>query len=87
MSSFNPIMVEGYSALISSTAVVLASWLRCEARNSWLKLDDCLWLDPPWFNYCFSLALVHNVGILAMSPLHCFIIVFKLILSESMTMR
>ena len=24
--------------------------LRCEARNSELKLDDCLWLDPPWFN-------------------------------------
>ena len=24
--------------------------LRCEARNSWLKPDDCLWLDPPWFN-------------------------------------
>ena len=23
---------------------------RCEARNSWLKPDDCLWLDPPWFN-------------------------------------
>ena len=21
--------------------------LRCEARNSWLKPDDCLWLDPP----------------------------------------
>ena len=18
--------------------------------NSWLKLDDCLWLDPPWFS-------------------------------------
>ena len=24
--------------------------LRCEARNSWLKLDDCPWLHPPWFN-------------------------------------
>ena len=24
--------------------------VRCEARNSWLKPDDCLWLDPPWFN-------------------------------------
>ena len=21
-----------------------------EALNSWLKLDDCLWLDPPSFN-------------------------------------
>ena len=21
-----------------------------KARNSWLKPDDCLWLDPPWFN-------------------------------------
>ena len=19
-------------------------------RNSWLKPDDCLWVDPPWFN-------------------------------------
>ena len=24
--------------------------LRCEALNIWLKLDDCLWLDPPWLN-------------------------------------
>ena len=50
---FNPIMVEGYAALFSSTAVVQASdsmTVRCEARNSWLKPDDCLWLDPPWFN-------------------------------------
>ena len=23
---------------------------RCEALNSWLKFDDCLWLDPSWFN-------------------------------------
>ena len=22
---------------------------RCEALNSWLKLDDCLWQDQPWF--------------------------------------
>ena len=42
---FNPIMVEGYAALLSCTAVVQAS-----ARNSLLKPDDCLWLDPPWFN-------------------------------------
>ena len=50
---FNPIMVEGYAALFSCTAVVQASnsrRLRCEARNSWLKPDDCLWLDPPWSN-------------------------------------
>ena len=38
---FNPIMVEGYVALFGCTAVV------CEARNSWLKPDDCLRLDPP----------------------------------------
>ena len=53
MPSFNPIMVEGYAALFSCTAVVQASdsmMLRCEALNSWLKLDNCLWLDPPWFN-------------------------------------
>ena len=31
--------------------------------HSWLKLDDCLWLDPPWFNKCFSLALAHSVFI------------------------
>ena len=50
---FNQIMVEGYAALFSCTAVVQASdsmTVRCEARNSWLKPDDCLWLDPPWFN-------------------------------------
>ena len=50
---FNPIMVEGYAALFSSTAVVQASdsmTVRCEARNSWLKPGDCLWLDPLWFN-------------------------------------
>ena len=50
---FNPIMVEGYASLFSCTAVVQASdsmTVRCEARNSWLKPDDCLWLDPPWFN-------------------------------------
>ena len=50
--------------------------VRCEARNSWLKPDDCLWLDPSWFNYWFALAQARSVGILAMSPLHCFIIVF-----------
>ena len=53
MPSFNPIMVEGYAALFSCTAVFQASdpmTTRCEARNSWLKLDDCLWLDPQWFN-------------------------------------
>ena len=40
------------------------------------KFDDCLWLDPPWFNSWFSLALARSVGILTMRPLHCFIIVF-----------
>ena len=38
---FNPIMVEGYAALFSCTAVVQASD-SMTARNSWLKLDDCL---------------------------------------------
>ena len=61
MPSFNPIMVEGYAALFSCTVVFQAS--DPEARNSWLKLDDCLWLDPPWFNYWFSLALARSVGI------------------------
>ena len=73
---FNPFMVEGYAALFSCGG---SGRLRCEARNSWLKPDDCLWLDPPWFNQSFSLALARSVNILAMSPLHCFIIVFKLI--------
>ena len=49
----NPIMAE---AMLLS--LVARRWfrpqtqlrLRCEALNSWLKLDDCLWLDPPWFN-------------------------------------
>ena len=72
---FNPIMVEGYAALLSCTAVGQAS----DSINSWLKLDDCLWLDPPWFNLWFSLALARSVVFKAMSPLHCFIIVFLLI--------
>ena len=46
---FNPIMVKGYATrrwLRPQT-----QWrLRCEARNSWLKPGDCLWLNPPWFN-------------------------------------
>ena len=28
-----------------------------EVLNSWLKLNDCLWLYPPWLNKWFSLAL------------------------------
>ena len=43
---FNPIMVEGYAALFSCTAVVQASYslrLQCEALNSLSKLNDCLW--------------------------------------------
>ena len=51
---FNPTVVEGYDALFNCTAVVQASYSMttsmCEALDSWLKLDDCLWLDPPWFN-------------------------------------
>ena len=42
--------------------------LRCEALSSWLKLDDYLWLDPPWFNLWFSLDLAHNVGIYSHGP-------------------
>ena len=57
---FNPIMVEGYAALFSCTAVVQASW---KALNSWLKLYDWLWLNPLWFNLWFSLALARSVGI------------------------
>ena len=72
----NPIMVEGYAALFGYMAVVQASdsmTVRFEARNSWLKPDDCLWLDPPWLNLWFSLALARSVDIFR---LHCFIIVF-----------
>ena len=36
-----------YAALFGCTAVVQASR---EALISRLKLDDCFWLDPPWFN-------------------------------------
>ena len=46
----NLIMV---AALFSCTAVVQASdsiTASMCSLNSWLKLDDCLWLDPPWFN-------------------------------------
>ena len=39
----------GRSRTGHSTALDLI-WLNFEARNSWLKLDDCLWLNPPWFN-------------------------------------
>ena len=54
----NPIMVEGYNALFSCTSVVQASdSITALTRSfkyiyiySWLKLDDCLWLDPQWFN-------------------------------------
>ena len=48
----NPIMVEGYPSLFSCTVVVQASDLMT-ALNSWLKLDDCLWLDPSWLNIGF----------------------------------
>ena len=27
-------------------------------------LDDCLWLDPAWFNYWFSFHLARSVSIL-----------------------
>ena len=47
---FNPIMVEGYAAFFSCTAVAQASGSMTASINNWLKLDDCLWLDPPWFN-------------------------------------
>ena len=45
---------------LKATLLTLVAWrwfrpqtqrrLRCEARNSLLKPDDCLRLDPPWFN-------------------------------------
>ena len=66
-----PIMTESYAALFSCTAVVKASdsmTPRCEAFNSWLKLDDSLCLDPPLFNQWFSLALARSVGILSHEP-------------------
>ena len=54
MPSFNPIMVSGYAALFSCTAVVQASDSMTASTRSFkiccLKFDDCLWLDPPWFN-------------------------------------
>ena len=50
MPSFNPIMVEGYFVVWRWFRPQTQWRLRCEARNSWLKPDDCLWLDPPWFN-------------------------------------
>ena len=62
---FNPIMVESYAALFSCMAVVQASDY---ALSSWLKLDDCPWLDTPWFNYCFSLSLAYSVGIYSHGP-------------------
>ena len=46
--------------------------LVCEALSSWLKLDDCLWLDPPWFNQWFSLALTRSVGIYSHEPFSLF---------------
>ena len=49
MPSFNPIMVEGYAALSSCTAVVQASGFRLNDGFD-VKLGDCLWLDPPLFN-------------------------------------
>ena len=67
---FNPIMVECYGALFSCLQGG-GSGLRlnkgfdvtCEALNSWLKLDDCLWLDPPCFNKWFSLALARSTSV------------------------
>ena len=49
-----------FFALKGSKLFVL---IRCEALNSWLKLDDSFWLDPLWFNKRFSLALARSVGI------------------------
>ena len=46
---FNPVMVEGYAALFSS-GLRLNDGFDVKLLNGWLKLDDCLWPDPPWFN-------------------------------------
>ena len=37
-------------------------------KNSWLKLDDCLRLDPPWFNEWFSLAPACSADISSHGP-------------------
>ena len=58
---FNPIMVERYAALFSYTAVVHGLILN-DGFDVKLNLDDCNWLDQPWFNQWFSLALARSVG-------------------------
>ena len=44
----------------------------CKFVQNYLKnlkfLDDCLWLDPPWYNKWVSLALAFNVGIYSHEP-------------------
>ena len=50
---YNQIMVERYAAFFSSMAVAQASdsmTASIEALRSWLRLNYCLWLDPPGFN-------------------------------------
>ena len=42
--------------------------LRLEALSACLNLDDCLWLDPPWLNNRFSLAMASSVGIYSHEP-------------------
>ena len=55
-SSFEVIMFEvGVSGRIlylhgGGSGLRLNDGFRCEAFNSWLKFDDCLWLDPSWFD-------------------------------------
>ena len=36
-----------------------------------LSLDECLWLDPPWFNKLFSLALDNGAPALLLPTRKC----------------
>ena len=47
---------------------------RREALSSWLKLDDCLWLDPPRLPNGFLKLWFTVLVSTAMSPIHCFIL-------------
>ena len=73
--SFNPITVESYAASFSCTTVVQDGFDVKLFKNSWLKLDDSLWLDPQWFNewFSFKLALTRSIKSHAPSSLfhHC----------------
>ena len=68
---FKKIMVETmlYSLVARRWFRPQTQWrLHRESFSSWVKLDDCLWLDPPWFNLWFSLTLAYSVGIYSHKP-------------------